>query len=292
MRIIQKQVDEEYLRYFDSYCESLSSISNDEWNYHIVSESIAYIQDFFFSEYHLNGVVPERFEKSEYLFEEENSHMIPPACRWISKSGRYSCHFLDDLIGGQASILWDLKRRVVLPLIFHDLEGIDEQEGVIFGRTMSPIHRNGYCSPMTIDLDWINILNYCVSMPFNYHGDKEHSPSEEELFKIAGAGIARMKNEKDLFNNFKFPALVDLTRRNIQFLDQVDIIEKEKNNLASEILFHPHFREKSEDWVFDALFTFSEDMQKCKRIASYFDFEDVLDEAYVDWKQKKVNYKV
>lgn len=294
MKIIQKSIDTGYLRFFSSYCESLISVSNDEWNYHIVSEAITYVLAMFFDDYFMNGIVPQRFENTEYFYDEDTACTIPPGCHWISKSGRFSCHHLDELIGGQGFILWDLKRRVVLPLIFHDLEGMDEENGIIFGRTMSPIHRHGICSPMAIDPEWINVLRNCKSIPGEYPAGEPCSLSDDELSVIAQEGVKNLRNKKDLFEYIEFPGLEVLSRKNIQLLDQEDISEKMKKDLAGEILFHPHFHNKHEDWVFDALFDYTGDMDKCYTIAAWFGFEDIIDKAYDDWQyrmKKRSDYK-
>lgn len=286
MRIIKKQIDKEYLEFFTAYCEALRSVSNDEWDFQHVSDAISYTLGFYAIDFHMHGVIPERFEKAEYLFDDEAGYMIPPDGCWISKSGRFSCHRLHGLIGRQAFILWDLKRRVVLPIIFHDLEGIDKENGVIFCRTMSPIHRHGYSSPMQINSEWIDILKYCISIPSEYPVGKASSLSDEEFYEIACATIVPLRNENDVLNCIEFPDLEGLSKKNIRLLDQVDMSNKEKKNLAGEILFHPEFYVKSEDWVFDALFTYSEDMEKCHSIATWFGFEDVVKEAYDEWRDE------
>jgi len=289
MNISQKPIDKEYLRLFSAYCETLCSISNDEWDYHIVGESIRYIYGMFFSEIVLKESVPEEFSTVEYLYDKDTDCMIPPDCRWISKSGRFTCHDIYMLIGGQAYILWDLQRKVALPLIFHDLEGIDEENGFIFGRTMSPIHRHDMNSPMAVDLNWINLLNYCKSTPDHYPGSEPHTLSIEEMNDIASSGILRLRNEKDLFSHFDFPKLESISRRNIQLLDDDELSEKEKQNLVGELLFHPYFEDKCEDWIFDALFAYTDDMDKCHKIAACFGFENFVKEEYQTGLQRSQN---
>jgi hypothetical protein len=60
--------------------------------------------------------------------------------------------------------MWDILNEELMRLEFHDLEGINEKEGVLFCRTHNEINPHAYNSPLRYDPNSINTSASWVSL--------------------------------------------------------------------------------------------------------------------------------
>jgi len=172
MKIKKRKVDNDYINFLYGYFITLkrASETNKFMGYNVYY-AVRYMITRKFGDVLKTGKVPDKIKENEYSFIEGANDFLPPKCCWVSKSGNFSSHDLYYLLNIQSYILWDIKRKVVLPMIFHDMPGMDEKNNILFCRTLpgNDFH-SGQCNlPLRINTKWINMTYYLKSNPKDYH---------------------------------------------------------------------------------------------------------------------------
>lgn len=133
------------------------------------------VKDPFFKEYYIEkdgsgfpakGVIPkaldETYAKAKYLEVSGKGYLLPPGCKTISKSGRYSVHLIrDSMTKKPLELVWDNYRRVMIPTYFYDLIGVDEVHSRVCYREF-----DGNEAFVEVDLENID-LKWLQHIPFN-----------------------------------------------------------------------------------------------------------------------------
>ena len=150
-----KEINKNYMNFLAAYFDDLRC--HDVSRHRLIADLVEYYYIPITVEYLKSNTIPQQLREVKYTYVKETGEMLPPGCVWISKSGRFSAHDMDYITGTQSYMLYDLKRKIHMPLVFHDLVGIDEDEQVIFCRTLpgDDFHSIDYDSPLRINLDWI-----------------------------------------------------------------------------------------------------------------------------------------
>ena len=242
MKLLTSPVDTAYMHFFVCYCKTLkhTSVLNKHWIKNNVAESIDYVLGGYITNFLETNSIPDQFKTAEYYKLEGSGNMIPPGCEWISKSGRFSCHDLFDILGCQSYILWDINRKVALPLLFHDLLGIDEENGILFCRTLCDFHFGNMDSPMRINLDWINMPHLCKSFPEDYDRGNYYdltSKQQQDIITREAIRVGRTGNDLSCF--YYFPDFKELLLNSVELLVKGIITEEEEQDLIHSILSHP-----------------------------------------------------
>jgi hypothetical protein len=106
------------------------------------------------------------FEYHRIYWNKKIFGILPPGTEWISSSGRFAAVGIHQFVDNQCYVLWDLIMKKAMPLVFQDLEGIDENEQLVYCRTNGEYHnQGGRDAPMKINTemcwdanDWDNTL--------------------------------------------------------------------------------------------------------------------------------------
>jgi hypothetical protein len=260
MKTVTRPIDNAYMLFFVSYCETLKNTCGDYWNNHRMNRFIDYAIKEEKDEFINTGEIPKKYNKATYQIIESTGSIIPPDCRWVSNSGRFSCQDLCSMIGTQAYILWDLKRKVLLPVLFHDLEGIDEKEHVIFCRSNNTVfHFGDYCDPLRLDLEWINIPLYYESMPDELIKRKMWN-SIKALSVAAEKGVQWLdRNETDLSEYYAISTFPDIFDNELQLLISKELDVNEKLKLARRMQKHPDFSFEDAEYFLKELSKYTDD---------------------------------
>lgn len=201
-----KPIDSEFLEFTYYYNEVLLNSTLGKYSEDIV-DMVFRKQDKYFKKAHKNGKIPQYLKTVEYVHL-NNDIIIPPGCYWLSESGRFSCLRMDYYLKGQSFILWDNFRKVLLPMIFTDLNGIDEENSTIFCRTaIPPLDKRGLADPTFINVDWIELSGDPSLQSDEYPKGVKHQLSELELYDVALEFQVSIRNNNDLYSTImhKYP---------------------------------------------------------------------------------------
>ncbi|MCF8380084.1 MAG: hypothetical protein K9H49_10935 [Bacteroidales bacterium] len=197
MKYSLKPIDSEFLEFAYYYDEVLINTPFGRYSDYIF-ERVCQTRDKYLKTAYGKGKIPQALKNVEYVCL-DNKIIIPPNCAWLSKSGRFSCLWMDYYLVYQSYILWDNFRRVPMPIIFNDLNGIDEENGTIFCRTpIPPLDRRGLADPTIVNLDWIELYGYPSPESDEYPKGIKHNYSQFELYEIALKYQESVNNPNDL----------------------------------------------------------------------------------------------
>jgi len=246
MTISEQPLDKAYFEFFINFYKTLQYTPELDrvWTAQKVREKIEYILGAYMDDFINTTNIPEDFNSAEYSMIEETHTLLPPACVWVSKSGRFSCHDLSNVLSVQAYILWDTQRRVVSPLLFSDLVGMDEENDVFFCRTLNVFHFGDYDSPLRINVNWINMPHHFMPFPNDYKNGEFYLIEEEQKRALVERDILNLGyKENDICNFYFLPDFEELLNKTIQVLLNKDSEEQEENKLVKKVISHPDAHE-------------------------------------------------
>lgn len=259
-----KGIDDDYLTLLSSYYQELSRRVSDARINRMVHAFISPLIDssLFAKEPNEEGqnkhdksklslirkyLSKEDFENaiasSKYLVVKDKNYQLPPHCIYISRSGRYSAHRVDHLRQDQGYVLWDNLRKIVLPDLFHDLAGVDEENGWVFCRSMNGFHQSiKPFWPLRVNLDFIELIEFWDTV--------YTVPVKSKLNTIISVeGFLEMRrkhnncfighNPFDLANHFELPDYSELRKSTIKQLLYNSFSDKEGIALIAKIKNHP-----------------------------------------------------
>lgn len=90
------------------------------------------------------------------ILENGKEYFLPPACEWISYSGRFVSLDLGLLGCNQLWVLFDVFNKQFASVGFHDLISIDEDECIVYGRTLTDIQPYEVYGAIKLDLSDLN----------------------------------------------------------------------------------------------------------------------------------------
>lgn len=267
--IVARPIDSNYMVFLSAFILKLHSYQNKYRDDRIPAiieydwlEKIKYFRS--------TGNIPACFENAEYHKVKETGSLVPPGCQWISSSGRFSAHDLFFMTGFQSFLLWDLKRKEFLPLIFHDLEGIDEDKGFVFCRTLNPdIHFGGSSDPLKIDLEWIEVIHF-IDPEASYIDPMNVTADDCDLIKYrAKCRIREIQiSEKDISSLYQTPIFRDLKENNIKRILNDSLSKEQEVQLVREIMDHPLYLFEGKDNMLNDAYSISKDHVFTRKILS------------------------
>lgn len=137
-----------------------------------------------------SSIIDKKIKCNRIVFSDNEWFYLPPNVEWISPSGRFACIELGISLNiGNYYLLWDTVNEELLKLEFHDLEGMNETNGIMYCRTHSSIHEYGYNLPFQINTNSINSESEWVSLVNTASNDvsfEERKIAQELVIKIFG----------------------------------------------------------------------------------------------------------
>lgn len=241
LNILRKPIDTDYMIFYVSLIEILRTY-NETWD-----ERVCRLIEHFWvpvvGSFLKDNKIPQQFEGSTYNELELNGNKLPPACMWVSKTGRFSAHDLAYILGTQGYMLWDIERKVLMPVVFHDLEGIDEENEIVFCRTLpgSKFHSNGFHDPLKVNIDWIE-MRYFWKSDYTYANVDQMDRLDAMSFLSARAQstvVSLESNESDVSNVYRAPNYWIIREENFKRILSGELTEDEAMDAINEIYHHP-----------------------------------------------------
>ncbi len=239
INILTKPIDNDYMIFYVSFIEILRTY-NDTWDervYRLIEHYWVPVVGSFLKD----QKIPQQLEGSTYHELELNGNKLPPACMWVSKTGRFSAHNLSYILGTQGYILWDVDRKVLMPLAFHDLQGVDEQNGIVFCRTLGEFHSGWESDPLRVNLDWIE-MRYFWKSDYKYANVDQMDMIDANSFltKIAKSTVVSIdSSESDVSNVYSAPNYWIVLEENFKRILSGELTTEEVMDSIKEIYKHP-----------------------------------------------------
>jgi len=277
MKLLKSTIDSDYMDFLINYFITLHNVcfGNECKRYSHVCSSISYTLDIYvnYKDYH---IIPQSFNNADYYRVEKTGKFIPPGFCWISESGRFSCHDLSRVLGFKAYFLWDINRKVLLSLMFQNLEGIDENNGVLFCKTYpDDIHSWEKDSPLRVNFDWIEIPQEYQSLPEDYKNNNYFNPELRE--KVVTSELIYPEDKFNDIGNY-----IILTDFNVIV---EEIISKlihntpdDESNMYNMFKHHPKRRGMFDD---DYIFKNNEQQQIVGNIKNHSDDREQWEKEYI-----------
>lgn len=197
MQYTTKPIDIEYLEFVHYYLEVLEHTSFRYYKSPII-DTIYKTREKYLKSFYDKGKLPQSLRNVEYVLLSDNK-VLPPDCRWVSNSGRFCCLDMSYYTGVQSYILWDNYRKVVMPIVFYDLDGVDEENGTLFCRTVfPPLNEIHTSAPKSVNLEWIEFCQFLGPQTDEHPIGKKQNFTEHEIWNIASKNTLVIENRNDL----------------------------------------------------------------------------------------------
>lgn len=211
---------------------------NEEDQYKINERRLSLIRRYLSMEDFENALA-----SSKHLVVKDKNYMLPPHCIHISRSGRYSVHCVYHLRQDQGYVLWDNLRKKVMPDLFHDLAGVDEQNGWVFCRMMNGFHQSiKPFWPLKVNLDFIELISFWESTTIeDINSIRNFNTGVDDYveMKIRHNNCLINDNPSDLVNHFELPDYIELRKSIIKELLFNNYSDNEGVALLAKIKCHP-----------------------------------------------------
>ena len=237
--IVTKPIDNDYMTFYISLIEILRTY-NETWD-----ERVCRIIEHFWvpvvGSFLKDQKIPQQLKGSTYNELELNGNKLPPACMWVSKTGRFSAHDLHYILGTQGYMLWDVERKVLMPVVFHDLEGIDEENGIVFCRTLDDLHTGFGSDPLIVNIDWIE-MRYFWKSDYTYAKiyQMDSSDAHSFLYNLAKSTVVSVEHcESDVSNVDLAPNYWVIREENFKRILSGELTEDEAMDAIKEFYEHP-----------------------------------------------------
>lgn len=231
--ITYQKLDEFAMNFLKNYFLKLSYTHGKFWDYTINQMIQKYINPFF-TVYENNATIPVEFSVAT-IPQLENSQYIPPACIWILEQHRCSVHDLYYILGFQYYVIWDIYRKEIFPMGFHDLIAFDCAHDLLYGRLHPGVFNDLY-NVFSIDSKWIELEEN-----IQYKKSIEYIDSLEIDDKFIVNGINSFKKDKyDLSNVYQCPDLDSVVNKNLIILSGNNK-HSDKLQALENIMYHPYF---------------------------------------------------
>ena len=235
-----REVDKKYMDFLVFFFHNIASY-HSLWSEDI-SRMICHFVFPLLSDYMKTGNIPKEFAGGTYSVIEGSGDLLPPGCIWVSKSGRFSAHDLAYVRSLQSYMLWDIKRKVHMPMAFHDIEGVDEKNNIVFCRGLGDFHAIWTNSPLTVNFDYIEASQFWKSG--SSHPDMNTYPEKVNDFLEFKADSSKIQltydpDYRDISCIFETPNYWDLSEKIFREIIQDNLSEEQELLKIKEIDNHP-----------------------------------------------------
>ena len=143
------EVDENWKNWIINFLNELRKLRENEviYNHPILND-----YEKWFNSY------PNDIKCNKVIYFDNKWSFLPPNIMWISSSGRYACIELGEVFEiGNYFLLWDILNEELMKLEFHDLEGMNEDKGILYCRTHNGLNPHKHNYPLHFNIDNINL---------------------------------------------------------------------------------------------------------------------------------------